>query len=95
MRVSAPPFLHPCYYGTDIDSCDHLIACKHTVEEIAEIIGADTLGYLPLSELSSLANCCDCCSACFDGDYPTAIPKETRKDRFEQKLSQVNKTSKI
>ena len=95
MRVSAPPFLHPCYYGTDIDSCDHLIACKHTVEEIAEIIGADTLGYLPLSELSSLANCCDYCSACFDGDYPTAIPKETRKDRFEQKLSQVNKTSKI
>lgn len=95
MRVSAPPFLHPCYYGTDIDSCDHLIACKHTVEEIAEIIGADTLGYLPLSALSSLANCCDYCSACFDGYYPTAIPKETRKDRFEQKLSQVNKTSKI
>ena len=42
MRVSAPPFMNPCYYGTDIDSRDNLIACNHTVEEIAEIIGVDT-----------------------------------------------------
>ena len=47
MRVSAPPFLHPCYYGTDIDSEEHLIACKYTIPEIAEMIGADSLGYLP------------------------------------------------
>ena len=91
MRISAPPFLHPCYYGTDIDSRDNLIACKHTVEEIAEIIGADSLGYLPVSQLSVLTGSKQYCSACFDGDYPTAIPTDTRKDRFEQKLSQIKK----
>ena len=91
MRIAAPPFLHPCYYGTDIDSCENLIACKHSVEEIAELIGADSLGYLPVSELSSLTGNEDYCSACFDGNYPTPIPADTRKDRFEQKISAVKK----
>ena len=88
MRISAPPFLHPCYYGTDIDSCDHLIACHHSVEEIGKIIGADSLGYLPTENLRDLCGSDAYCSACFDGDYPTAIPEDTRKDQFEQKLSQ-------
>ena len=88
MRISAPPFLHPCYYGTDIDSRDHLIACHHTVEETAQIIGADSLGYLPVSQLHVLSRCSSYCSACFDGRYPTAVPTDTRKDRFEQKLSE-------
>lgn len=92
MRISSPAFLHPCYYGTDIDSREHLIACKHTVEEIAEIIGADTLGYLPISELSVLTGNNDYCCACFDGDYPTAVPADTRKDRFEKKLSEANRS---
>lgn len=89
MRISAPPFLHPCYYGTDIDSRDNLIACHHPVDEIAEIIGADTLGYLPVSELKSLTGNTEFCSACFDGEYPTAIPKDIRKDKFERKLSEI------
>ena len=88
MRISAPPFLHPCYYGTDIDSRDHLIACHHTVAEIGEIIGVDSLGYLPLGNLRDLCGSEEYCSACFNGDYPTAIPEDTRKDQFEQKLSQ-------
>lgn len=88
MRISAPPFLHPCYYGTDIDSRDHLIACHHSVEEIAKIIGSDSLGYLPLECLGQLCGSEDYCSACFSGRYPTAIPEDTRKDQFEQKLSQ-------
>ena len=87
MRISSPPFLHPCYYGTDIDSEENLIACHHSVSETAQIIGADSLGYLPVSELGVLAGDCGYCSACFDGDYPTPIPADTRKDRFEQKLS--------
>lgn len=91
MRISSPPFLHPCYYGTDIDSRDHLIACKNTVEEIAEIIGADTLGYLPVSELGKMVGNSEFCCACFNGDYPTTIPKDTRKDRFEKKLSQLKR----
>lgn len=91
MRISSPPFLHPCYYGTDIDSRDHLIACKHSVEEIAQIIGADSLGYLPVERLCDLIDSQDYCSACFDGNYPTEIPTDTRKDRFEQPLSAVKK----
>lgn len=91
MRISSPPFLHPCYYGTDIDSQEHLIACHHSVEETAQIIGADSLGYLPVAELGALAGGCGYCSACFDGEYPTPVPSDTRKDRFEQKLSEKKK----
>jgi len=86
MRISSPPFLYPCYYGTDIDSSEHLIACKHSVEEIGNIIGVDSLGYLPVNELKSLINSEDYCSSCFDGNYPTKIPSDTRKDRFEKPL---------
>ena len=86
VRISAPPFLNPCYYGTDIDSRENLIACHHTVDEIASIIGADSLGYLPLEALSRLAMETGYCSACFSGDYPTDVPENTTKDRFEQKL---------
>lgn len=86
MRISSPPFLYPCYYGTDIDSSEHLIACKHSVEEIGNIIGVDSLGYLPVNELKSLINSEDYCSSCFDGNYPTKIPTDTRKDRFEKPL---------
>ncbi|MCI8527770.1 MAG: amidophosphoribosyltransferase [Lachnospiraceae bacterium] len=91
MRISAPPFLHPCYYGTDIDSEEHLIACGHSVEEIAHVIGADSLGYLPVRRLGALIGTggnWGYCSACFDGAYPTEIPTDTRKNRFEEKLSE-------
>ena len=90
MRVSAPPFLNPCYYGTDIDSRDNLIACRHTVEEIAQIIGVDSLGYLSVENTKALAcgvHCKGYCTACFDGVYPTATPSETQKNRFEEKIS--------
>lgn len=94
MRISSPPFLHPCYYGTDIDSEEHLIACQHNIEEIAHIIGADSLGYLPVEELCSMIGSSNYCSACFDGDYPTAVPADIRKDRFEQKLSEKRNNTK-
>lgn len=94
IRISSPMFLHPCYYGTDIDSEDHLIACKHTISEITEIIGADSLGYFPLEKLGELTSHCSFCSACFDGCYPTAIPDDTRKDRFEKRLSDIKESSK-
>ena len=91
MRISSPPFLNPCYYGTDIDTRENLIACNHSVEDIAKIIGADTLGYLPVSQLSLLTGNCDYCSACFNGDYPTEIPTDICKNRFEQQLSEAKK----
>ena len=91
MRVSAPPFLNPCYYGTDIDSRESLIACRHTVEEIAEIIGVDSLGYLSPEHLSMLIGTkkgCGYCSACFDNNYPTEIPDDSGKNRFEHKINE-------
>ena len=91
LRISAPPFLHPCYYGTDIDSSDKLVAAHHTLEEITQIVGADTLGYLPIGSLPTLAGDIPCCDACFSGDYPTSIPKNTNKNRFETKLSKSSK----
>ena len=87
MRVSAPPFLHPCFYGTDIDSEDQLIAGHLNVSEIAEKIGADTLGYLPVEALEELAGGEGFCDACFTGNYPTTVPQNVRKDRFEERLS--------
>ena len=89
MRVSAPPFLHPCHYGTDIDSRDNLIACRLPVEGIAAEIGADSLGYLPVSRLGELVDGQGCCSACFDGLYPTSVPDDVRRDRYERKFSEL------
>lgn len=90
MRVSAPPFTNPCYYGTDIDSKENLIACHYSVEETAKIIGADSLGYLSVDNVKKLA--CGAedkgyCTACFDGCYPTDIPVHQNKSRFEGKIS--------
>ena len=89
MRVSAPPFVSECYYGTDIDDKNKLIANHHTVEEIAEIIGVDSLGYLSLSDVVKLADNTEggFCTACFGGGYPTDIPKDGGKDRFEFKIN--------
>jgi amidophosphoribosyltransferase len=89
MRVSAPPFLYPCYYGTDVDSRENLIAYHHSVPEIAKIIGADSLGYLPLESLPELTGNMGFCDACFRGDYPTDVPTDVRRDRFEQRLSEI------
>lgn len=98
MRVSAPPFLNPCYYGTDIDSCENLIACHHTVEEIAEIIGVDSLGFLSVENAKKLASGAyseEYCTACFDGGYPTDTPSHTEKNRFEGKISAGNKSQSV
>ncbi len=93
---SAPKFLNPCYYGTDIESKENLIACHYTTEEIAKIIGADSVGYLDLKHAGMLTggNGCGFCTACFDGDYPTAVPAETCKNRFERPISENPKYQK-
>ena len=87
MRVSAPPFVAPCFYGTDIDTAENLIANHHSVEEIAEIIGVDSLGYLSLEHVRQLTGKDDgFCTACFGGEYPTAVPTDGLKSRFEKKI---------
>ncbi|MBQ8752873.1 MAG: amidophosphoribosyltransferase [Clostridia bacterium] len=91
MRISSPPFIAPCYYGTDIDSKKRLIACNHTHEEIEKIIGVDSLGYLSQESAVKLADggtCKGFCTACFDEQYPTAIPTHPRKYRFQEKISE-------
>ena len=89
LRVSAPPFLNPCYYGTDIDSRENLIAVSHTIDEIAEKIGVDSLGYLSVENVKQIAkgvNGGGYCTACFDGNYPTEIPTTTSKRKFESRI---------
>ncbi|MDE5563774.1 MAG: amidophosphoribosyltransferase [Oscillospiraceae bacterium] len=87
-RVSCPPFTSPCYFGTDIDSKEHLIACRITIPEICRKIGADSLGYLSVAGVQQIAADARCgfCTGCFTGDYPIAVPKEQPKDKFENKI---------
>lgn len=90
MMVSAPPFINACYYGTDIDSQDMLIACNHTLEEIAEIIDVDSIGYLSLEHVKLLTGKdTGFCTGCFSSQYPTEIPQETSKSRFEMRISEA------
>ena len=85
MRSSAPPFLYPCYYGTDVDSQKNLVAWNRTVEEVRQIIGVDSLGYLSCENAHKLAeNTTGFCTACFDGKYPCTPPKKPDKTRFER-----------
>ena len=89
MRVSAPPFVKPCYYGADIDSEDVLIANHMSVEEIAREIGVTTLGYLSIENVRLLTGVdSGFCTACFGGGYPTAVPEKTAKNRFEMRISE-------
>ena len=89
LRSSAPAFLNPCYYGTDIDSKDSLIACNHTIEEITKMTGADSLGYLRLEDVTKICasgTAKGYCTACFDGKYPTRIPEKT-VNKYDNKIS--------
>ena len=77
VRISSPPFLHPCYFGTDIPSEDQLIASGNTVDEICKLIGADSLGYLETDKLTEMiCGGTGYCDACFTGNYPIEPPKQ-------------------
>lgn len=89
MLVSSPPFRYPCYFGTDVDSQDNLIACRlDSAEDIAREIGADSLGYLNVDSVHKIARnaACGFCDGCFTGHYPIEPPKEAHKDKFEEKI---------
>lgn len=70
VRISSPPFLYPCYYGTDVPSNDQLIASSHTAEEICARIGADSLGYMKIEDFTQMTGDLPLCKACFDSHYP-------------------------
>ena len=82
VRISSPPFLHPCYFGTDIPSEDQLVAYGKTLDEICESIEADTLAYLHMDRLKELNEGLPYCDACFSGNYPIDPP--TQDIRGEQ-----------
>ena len=82
VRISSPPFLYECYFGTDIPSRDQLIAHNRTIEEINEIIGADSLGYLRVERLKEIAGGLGICTGCFDEKYPMEPPKEDIRGEY-------------
>lgn len=84
VRISSPPFLWPCYFGTDIPEREQLIAYNRTIEEIRDIIGADSLGYLGIDRLSEMADGLPICKGCFNGIYPMEPPKEDIRGDYER-----------
>lgn len=94
--VSSPPFLYPCYYGTDVPDRNMLIANQHTQEEIRKLIGVDSLNYLDLEDMKSIAlnnGKNSFCYACFDGKYSTKIP-EKQTDKYQNKINIEEKTKR-
>ncbi|MDR2526213.1 MAG: amidophosphoribosyltransferase [Oscillospiraceae bacterium] len=87
---ASPPFKHPCYFGTDVDSREHLLANLHeSYEEIAAALGADSVGYLPVEELRKLVRPKQgICTSCFTGEYPVRIPEQPLKSKFEERLAE-------
>lgn len=83
VRISSPPFLYPCYFGTDVPSNEQLIAHSHTTEEIRQMIGADSLGYMKIEKLSDMVDGIGYCDACFTGNYPMEVPGYDISHAFE------------
>ncbi|MRM90714.1 amidophosphoribosyltransferase [Faecalicatena contorta] len=84
VRISSPPFLYPCYFGTDVPSNEQLIAHSHTPEQIRKMIGADSLGYMEVSKLKNMVGDLGYCDACFTGKYPMEVPDGDISQAFEQ-----------
>lgn len=83
VRISSPPFLYPCYFGTDVPSNEQLIAHAHTPEEICKMIGADSLGYMEVEKLKNMVGNLGFCDSCFTGSYPMEVPNEDISHAFE------------
>lgn len=84
VRISSPPFLHPCYFGIDIPSEDQLIAHNRSIDEICKMIGADSLGYLEMNRLDEMVEGLPICRGCFTGIYPMEPPKEDIRGSYER-----------
>jgi amidophosphoribosyltransferase len=86
MRVSCPPLISPCFYGIDFPTKKELIASNHTIEQIRDFVGVDSLKYLSLDGMlsSMLLPKEEFCTACFTGNYPTTICKPPSKKALEK-----------
>lgn len=85
VRISSPPFLWPCYFGTDIPAREQLIAYNRTIDEIRQMIGADSLGYLGIERLSQMVDGLPICKGCFTGEYPMEPPREDIRGEYFDK----------
>ena len=93
VRISSPPFLWPCYFGTDIPAREQLIAYNRSIEEIRDVIGADSLGYLGIERLKEMVNGLPICTGCFNGVYPIEPPKEDiRGEYFDRDMDLEKRT---
>ena len=70
VRISSPPFLYPCYYGTDVPTSKQLIASEHSAEDVRRTVGADSLEYLAIEDFKIMVGDLPLCTACFTNDYP-------------------------
>ena len=96
VRISSPPFLWPCYFGTDIPEREQLIAYNRSIDEICEIIGADSLGYLDINRLSQMVDGRPICKGCFNGVYPMEPPKEDiRGEYFDKEINLSRKLERM
>ena len=96
VRISSPPFLWPCYFGTDIPEREQLIAYNRSIDEICEIIGADSLGYLDINRLSQMVDGRSICKGCFNGVYPMEPPKEDiRGEYFDKEINLSRKLERM
>jgi amidophosphoribosyltransferase len=84
MRISSPPVTHPCFYGIDTDSQDHLIASHSSVDAIAKQIEVDTLAYLSHDEMlkATQIDTTHFCTACFTGKYPIEVPDKLKRTKL-------------
>lgn len=92
MRSSAPKFLYPCYYGTDIDSQEKLIAWNNTDEQMMKMLDIDSIGFLSTSNVTKLADHTSLgfCTACFTGEYPAQTPQKQGKNKYATRISEMD-----
>lgn len=84
VRISSPPFLWPCYFGTDIPAREQLIAYNRSINEICQMIGADSLGYLREERLTEMVKGLPICKGCFTGKYPMEPPTRDIRGNYEK-----------
>jgi amidophosphoribosyltransferase len=92
LRISSPPFVNLCYFGTDISNKENLISCKMNTPEICKYLGADSLGFLSVENVTKIADNAKCgfCDGCFTGNYPIPPPAVLQKNKYDQRIGEDN-----
>ncbi len=96
LRSSAPKFLHPCYFGTDVDSCDKLIACRYSDAEMTKKLGVDSLGFLSVENVTRLSDDpahTHFCTGCFSGQYPCEPPEADAGSKYWKKMTEAEENA--